>query len=162
MAIGNILQRTGYKNKSFARLLLQNSMQTSCVCHFVAHQASSVHDFHKPTMGWLRKRINGTQGGKQGNGCHCPIKMVLMLNSDSYWEVLWNCLFISTHHMASWKLVCIGSNQWLLPDGTKPLSTPMLTYHTRCLVAMGNCSKCPSFTWVQWFFSFETRCGWVD
>ena len=32
-------------------------------------------------------------------------------------------------HMASWIWVNIGSGNGLLPDGTKPLPEPMLTYH---------------------------------
>ena len=32
-------------------------------------------------------------------------------------------------YMVSWTLVTFGSGNSLLPDGTKPLSGPMLTYH---------------------------------
>ena len=37
----------------------------------------------------------------------------------------------------TWKtLVNIGSDNGLLPDGTKPLSEPMLTYHHRYYMAL--------------------------
>ena len=34
-----------------------------------------------------------------------------------------------------WWLVKIGSGNSLMPDGTKPLLPPMMTYHQRCSVA---------------------------
>ena len=47
---------------------------------------------------------------------------------------------------ATW--VNIGSGNGLLPDGTKPLPEPMLSYHQRCSVA---------FTCEQ----FQKRCSWT-
>ena len=56
--------------------------------------------------------------------------------------------------MVTWNLVNIGSDNGLLPDGTKPLPEPMLTNHKWGLVAFtwgqfhGKCSRYLSFVWL--------------
>ena len=47
--------------------------------------------------------------------------------------------YIAIDHMVSQNLVNVGSSNGLLPDGTKPLPEPVLSYN---LVALSYCGIC--------------------
>ena len=74
-------------------------------------------------------------------------------------------------HMVTWIWINIGSGNGLLPDGTKPLPEPMLTYHQRGSVAFSSEQfhrKCSRYQFVKqiWIYNFKiistfSRGQWV-
>ena len=66
---------------------------------------------------------------------------------------MWHCynlklIAVQWRNVATWIWVGVDSDNGLLPDGTKPLSESILTYHPRCLV---------KFTREQ----FHKKCSWT-
>ena len=59
----------------------------------------------------------------------CQPHFELLTDTPTPHPYRFNSLWLSDASMSSENLVNIGSGNGLLPDGTKPLPEPMLTYH---------------------------------
>ena len=75
------------------------------------------------------------------------------LKKSSSLSLCFNSLWLSD---AIWRhnWVNIGSCNVFLPDGTKPLPEPMLTYHQWSCIAFiyNQCHKCSGDQFIKWFF----------
>ena len=106
-------------------------MATSCIELFLRQKVVLLHR-ETFTADWLRA----------GNSCATALWMILLHESTSFLFALrkWHRTYPNSllkltwtqwRHMATHIWVNTGSCNGLLPDGTKPLAKPMLTYHSR-------------------------------
>ena len=81
------------------------------------------------------------------NALECPTHLYFIFNSMWPSDTIWRHRSVNT-----------GSGNGLLPDGTKPLPQPMLTYHQRGSVAFSweqFHRKCSRYQFVKWVWNYN-------